>query len=90
MSNLQTGAAQTLDDFPYQELLEAGAKITINTDNRTVSNTNLNKEYQLFVKQFKTSQEEFYQFNHNAIEASFASAKEQAELLGRLEKSYRT
>lgn len=89
-SNLQTGAAQTLDDFPYQELLEAGAKITINTDNRTVSNTNLNKEYQLFVKQFKTSQEEFYQFNHNAIEASFASAKEQAELLGRLEKSYRT
>ncbi|HEL2145853.1 TPA: adenosine deaminase [Streptococcus suis] len=87
-SNLQTGAAQTLADFPYEQLVQAGAKITINTDNRTVSNTNLNKEYQLFVEYFGTTKEEFYQFNRNAIQASFASEEEKANLLDVLAQKY--
>lgn len=44
-SNLQTKAASSIQSFPYQELYDAGGKITINTDNRTVSDTNLTKEY---------------------------------------------
>lgn len=87
-SNLQTGAASSLADFPYDQLVQAGAKITINTDNRTVSNTNLNKEYDLFVKHFGTSKEEFYQFNQNAIQASFASEAEKATLLEILANKY--
>lgn len=87
-SNHQTGAAQTLADFPYEQLVQAGAKITINTDNRTVSNTNLNKEYQLFVEYFGTTKEEFYQFNRNAIQASFASEEEKANLLELLAQRY--
>lgn len=87
-SNLQTGAAQTLADFPYEQLVQAGAKITINTDNRTVSNTNLNKEYQLFIEYFGTTKEEFYQFNRNAIQASFASEEEKANLLDVLAQKY--
>ncbi|MGU7973179.1 adenosine deaminase [Streptococcus suis] len=87
-SNLQTGAAQTLTDFPYEQLVQAGAKITINTDNRTVSNTNLNKEYQLFIEYFRTTKEEFYQFNRNAIQASFASEEEKANLLDVLAQKY--
>lgn len=46
-SNLQTKAASSIQSFPYQELYDAGGKITINTDNRTVSDTNLTKEYSL-------------------------------------------
>ncbi|HGD5917444.1 TPA: adenosine deaminase, partial [Streptococcus agalactiae] len=42
-SNLQTKAASSIQSFPYQELYDAGGKITINTDNRTVSDTNLTK-----------------------------------------------
>lgn len=87
-SNLQTGAASSLADFPYDQLVQAGAKITINTDNRTVSNTNLNKEYQLFVEYFGTTKEEFYQFNRNAIQASFASEEEKANLLEVLAQKY--
>ncbi|EHC03184.1 putative adenosine deaminase [Streptococcus suis R61] len=87
-SNLQTGAAQTLTDFPYEQLVQAGAKITINTDNRTVSNTNLNKEYQLFIEYFGTTKEEFHQFNRNAIQASFASEEEKANLLDVLAQKY--
>ena len=87
-SNLQTKAAKSLADFPYQELYKAGAKITINTDNRTVSNTNLTKEYQLFADYFRTSLADFYRFNQIAIEASFASKIEKSELLSALAAAY--
>ncbi|HEL1649204.1 TPA: adenosine deaminase [Streptococcus suis] len=87
-SNLQTGAADSIEYFPYQELVEAGANITINTDNRTVSNTTLNREYQLFVEYFGTSKADFYRFNQNAIQASFASEEEKKVLLELLDQQY--
>lgn len=87
-SNLQTGAAKSLADFPYQELYDAGAKITINTDNRTVSDTNLTKEYGLFVQHFGTSRDDFYRFNQQAIHASFASQEEKQALLTALQLAY--
>lgn len=65
-SNLQTKAASSIQSFPYQELYDAGGKITINTDNRTVSDTNLTKEYSLFVTYFGTKIEDFLVFNQNA------------------------
>ena len=43
-SNLQTKAAKSLAEFPFLVLKNAGAKITINTDNRTVSDTSLTRE----------------------------------------------
>ncbi|MGM5693685.1 adenosine deaminase [Streptococcus suis] len=87
-SNLQTGAADSIEYFPYRELVEAGANITINTDNRTVSNTTLNREYQLFVEYFGTSKADFYRFNQNAIQASFASEGEKKVLLEFLDQQY--
>ncbi|MBO3643366.1 adenosine deaminase [Streptococcus suis] len=87
-SNLQTGAADSIEYFPYHELVEAGANITINTDNRTVSNTTLNREYQLLVEYFGTSKADFYRFNQNAIQASFASEEEKKVLLELLDQQY--
>lgn len=87
-SNLQTKAARSIADFPYLEMKAAGAKVTINTDNRTVSDTNLIKEYQLFAQHFQTGAADFLLHNQDAIKASFASATEKAELLNRLAQSY--
>ncbi len=87
-SNLQTKAASSLADYPYQELLKAGAKITINTDNRTVSDTNLTKEYRLFNRHFATSPAEFLTFNQNAISAAFASQVEKDHLSQKLKAAY--
>ena len=53
------GSPLQFDDFPYLKMKVAGANITINTDNRTVSDTNLTKEYEsitsILIAQFKTS-----------------------------------
>ncbi|WP_424554603.1 adenosine deaminase [Streptococcus agalactiae] len=87
-SNLQTKAAPSIQNFPYQELYDAGGKITINTDNRTVSDTNLTKEYSLFVTYFGTKIEDFLVFNQNAVKASFTSDSEKDTLLHKLQENY--
>ncbi|MCC9814516.1 adenosine deaminase, partial [Streptococcus agalactiae] len=86
-SNLQTKAASSIQSFPYQELYDAGGKITINTDNRTVSDTNLTKEYSLFVTYFGTKIEDFLVFNQNAVKASFTSDSEKDTLLHKLQEN---
>ena len=87
-SNLQTKAAATVADFPYLKMKEAQAQISINTDNRTVSDTDLTKEYTLYHRHFQTTPADFYQHNVDAIQASFASDEEKQELLAKLEKAY--
>ena len=87
-SNLQTKAAPTIEDFPYLKMKAAGARISINTDNRTVSDTDLTKEYALYHQHFQTKEADFYQHNVDAIQASFASDEEKQALLTKLEKAY--
>ncbi|WP_286783184.1 adenosine deaminase [Streptococcus sp. UBA4344] len=89
-SNLQTRAAKSLDEFPYFALKNAGANITINTDNRTVSDTNLTKEYSLFVKHFGAGINDFLTFNKNAIRASFTTEAQKADLLSKIDNLYKT
>ncbi len=86
-SNLQTGAADSIEYFPYRELVEAGANITINTDNRTVSNTTLNREYQLFVEYFGTSKADFIA-SIKMLFSKFASEEEKKVLLELLDQQY--
>lgn len=46
-SNLQTGAVKQLKDYPWAGMRSEGIPVTINTDNRTVSDTSLTKEWEL-------------------------------------------
>ncbi len=89
-SNLQTKAANSLAEFPFLPLKNAGAKITINTDNRTVSDTTLTREYALFVKHFGVSVADFLTFNKNAIQASFTTDGQKADLLSKIDNLYET
>lgn len=44
-SNLQTKAIQTMEQYPFTEFYEADIPMSINTDNRTVSDTTCTDEY---------------------------------------------
>jgi len=89
-SNLQTKAAKSLAEFPFLVLKNAGAKITINTDNRTVSDTSLTREYALFAKYFGVGVDDFLTFNKNAIQASFTTEAQKADLLSKIDNLYKT
>ncbi len=71
-SNVQTKAVNSLHDHPLRRLYDMGVPITINTDNCTVSNTNITKEYQLLADYFKFTQKDLQQIVYTALEASFA------------------
>lgn len=87
-SNLQTKAIETIADHPYLELKVAGANISINTDNRTVSDTDLTKEYSLYATHFGATVNDFYQHNQDAIRGAFASEAEKELLLAKLTEAY--
>ena len=79
-SNLDTKTISKYEDLPLKEFLEYGIKVTINTDDMTVSNTTLKQEYETLAKMgFK--EKDLKQFAINSIEASFASKELKQKLL---------
>ena len=79
-SNLDTGTYQSILEHPVRKLVDAGVLVTINTDNRTVSNTSLEYEYDLLRNAFGFTDVDFLKFNINAINSSFLSDEEKEEL----------
>lgn len=72
ISNLQTKAVKSTDEYPIREFLDAGLLVTINTDNRTVSNTSMTNELRFVQEVYGISDEEIQTMMKDAIEVSFA------------------
>ena len=70
LSNFQTKAFK--GNYPLRELIDAGVKVTINTDNRTVSDTSLTKDLKKAVEVADLTDKEVIQLERNAVNASFA------------------
>lgn len=63
------------------EFIDAGLAITINTDNRMVSNTSITKEIEFVQQNYGISDEEVLQMMKNAVEVSFANDSKKAQLM---------
>ena len=72
-SNLQTKGIDSWDNYPLLNFLENDLKVSVNTDNRTVSNTTLTKEFEMIYKASDYNDEIIRTLQANAIETSFAS-----------------
>lgn len=83
-SNLDTKAIKTYDDLPIKDFIKRGVKISINTDDMTVSNTTLKQEYETLVK-MGFNIENLRDFAANSINCSFASNDMKNYLLGLIE-----
>lgn len=84
ISNLQTKAVKSTDEYPIREFLDAGLLVTINTDNRTVSNTSMTKELRFVQEVYGISDEEIQTMMKNAIEVSFAEEEVKGKLRERI------
>lgn len=72
-SNLQTKAISDYSEYPLKNFLKRGLLASINTDNRTVSDTTLEKEMLLARNVLQLTEEEIVLCTKNAIETAFAS-----------------
>lgn len=79
-SNLTTKAVNSAVAYPIKLFLQQGIKICINTDNLTVSDTSIQKEFSLLRRDFNISKEQQLEFLLNAADASFADDKTKARL----------
>lgn len=83
ISNLQTKAVADTTEYPLREFLDAGVPVTINTDNRTVSNTSMTKELEFIQKVYGVKDEEILLLMKNAAKTAFIDEGKKQELLSR-------
>ncbi len=79
-SNLQTKAAKTLPGHPLRMLFDKGLTVTVNTDNMSVSNTTLKREYRRVMEEFGFTLEHMQQIAMNAVNAAFLPNEEKMPL----------
>lgn len=80
-SNVQTKVVTALSEHPLRRYFDAGVRITINTDNRTVSATTLAQEYERVVAELGCSAADVRQMIGYAAEAAFLPDDEKQELV---------
>jgi adenosine deaminase len=84
-SNLQTNAWGTdLIDHPFDLLYQLGFMVTVNTDNRLMSNTSITKELFLLAETFGYGLDDFEIFQLNAAASTFLSLDDREELSQRI------
>ena len=84
-SNLNTRVFERIEDYPLRKLLDAGVRVTLNTDNTSVSNTTLAREYQLIADTFSLTEGEIRQLAISSLKAAFLDDAEKERLLRKLE-----
>lgn len=85
-SNMNTKAFDQIDSYPIKKLLHQGMKVTLNSDDMTVSDTNLPREYKLLEEQTNLTPEEETTLYLNAVDAAFTSPDEKIRLRALIQK----
>ena len=87
-SNLQTKSLKTYKDVPLKQFEEAGIDVTINSDNMTVSNTDVFKEFKHLYQIFKLNDIEVYRYLFNSIKHSFTDIKTKDKIKNLLDERF--
>lgn len=84
-SNLQTKAILDIKAHPIRAFYEDGILVTLNTDNRTVSGTDMTHEFEIVHEAFDYSDRFDKQVYRNSVQGAFADDATKAWLLTLLE-----
>ena len=85
-SNFQSGVVTTMEEHPLPRMIDYGLKVTINTDDPSVSRISLSNEFQIAHEKLNVSMDVLKQSILLAAESSFLADAEKAELLQSLKK----
>jgi adenosine deaminase len=71
LSNVHTGAARSLEEHPFRVLFREKFRVTLNTDNRLMSNTTMSKEFAAAEDAYGLSIDDFEKITINAMKSAF-------------------
>ncbi len=84
ISNIQTKSVDKIENYPLGDFLKENIRVTVNTDNRTVSNTNMSKEFQYLIENNIITYDDIASITKNSIEAAFMEKKDKEKLLQKI------
>jgi len=84
-SNVQTGVTPVVSAHPFRRYLDAGVRLSLNTDNRLISGTTVTEEYLLAHTALGLTREELLAVTRMALEDAFLPLGERSGLLKRLD-----
>ncbi|HEY2545430.1 MAG TPA: adenosine deaminase [Candidatus Acidoferrum sp.] len=73
LSNVQTGAARSLAEHPFKTFYREKFRVTLNTDNRLMSDTTMTKEFAAAQETFGLGLDDFETITVNAMKSAFIS-----------------
>lgn len=83
-SNLHTKAVKSFAAHPLPLFYDLGLRVTLNTDNRLISNTTMTKEFMLTVKHFGFDYKHIKNLIINGFKSSFLPYREKSIMLNKI------
>jgi adenosine deaminase len=80
-SNVQTGAAPSIQRHPLRLLRQLQFRVTVNTDNRLMSQVSLSSEFELLAREFGYDWADLEWLTINAMKSAFAPFDERLRLI---------
>ncbi|BCI52024.1 adenosine deaminase [Mycolicibacterium litorale] len=80
-SNVQTGAVPSIAEHPFDLLARTRFRVTVNTDNRLMSDTSMSQEMLRLVEAFGYGWSDLARFTINAMKSSFIPFDERLALI---------
>ncbi|MEW5976715.1 MAG: adenosine deaminase [Acidobacteriota bacterium] len=80
-SNVHTGATPSLADHPFRILFQEKFRVTLNTDNTLMSQTNMSREFELAARTFGLTLDDLEKITINAMKSAFIPYGRRCELI---------
>lgn len=87
-SNLHTGSFPSASEHPFGSLFAQGFNVSINTDNRLMSQVSVSGEYALAASTFGLDADDLATITVNALEAGFGDWTQRKHLIEQVKKAY--
>src|SRR3954465_1033851 len=84
-SNVQTGAVADMASHPFKFYLDFGIRVTINTDNRLITNTTVSKELSIVSRQFGLTTIDIRNILVAGFKSSFLTFHDRAQLVRKVQ-----
>jgi adenosine deaminase len=81
LSNVHVGAARSLADHPFKLFYQEKFRVTLNTDNRLMSNTSMTKEFEAARDTFGLTMDDFEKITINAMKSAFLPYDRRCEFI---------
>jgi adenosine deaminase len=81
ISNVHTGATPSLAEHPFKIFYQEKFRVTLNTDNRLMSDTTMTREFEAAAETFGLGLEDFEKITINAMKSAFLPYRERCNFI---------